>query len=102
MKVVILHIEECPNWEEASARVRVALDSAGLADTDIEFTLLTTSEEAESVAFAGSPTILLDGIDAFPSAELISTLACRVFRTETGLAGSPTVAQLTEAIQARR
>lgn len=101
MKVMILHIDECPNWEEAGARVRVALDASGLTDTDIGFTLLTTPEDAEAVAFAGSPTILLDGIDAFPSAGHISALACRVYSTEAGLAGSPTVAQLSEAIQGR-
>ena len=101
MEVVILHIDECPNWEEAGARVRVAFDASGPTDTDLELTLLTSPKDAKAVVFAGSPTILLDGIDALPSVGRISALACRVYRTETGLAGAPTVAQLSEAIQGK-
>lgn len=101
MKIEILHIDDCPNWEEAGERVRAALNSAGLLDATIGYRLLRTTKEASEVPFAGSPTILLDGIDAFPSNGRTSDLACRIYRVETGFAGLPTLEQLTEIIRER-
>ena len=43
--------------------------------------------------------ILLDDVDLFPTDGRTSDLACRVYRTDTGFAGVPTVVQLVEAIQ---
>lgn len=56
----------------------------------------------EAVApFAGSPTIGLDGLDAFGDAVPVTDLAFRLDSTETGSAGLPTVEQLTEALRAK-
>jgi hypothetical protein len=99
MRVEILHIDDCPNWEEAGGRVRSALEEAGKVGVDIAFRLLNTSEEAASVPFAGSPTILVDGKDLFDTDGRTSALACRVYFTPTGLAGLPTVEQLVEALK---
>ena len=99
MHVEILHIDECPNWVEAGTRVEAALTELGRSDVEVTYRLLTDSAQAAAVPFAGSPTILLDGVDAFPSDGRTSDLACRVYRSGTGFAGVPTVAQLVEAIQ---
>jgi len=99
MHVEILHIDECPNWVEAGTRVEAALTELGRSDVEVTYRLLTDSAQAAAVPFAGSPTILLDGVDAFPSDGRTSDLACRVYRNGTGFAGVPTVAQLVEAIQ---
>ena len=99
MRVEILHIDECPNWVEAGARVEAALVELGHGDDEVTYRLLTDSADAAVVPFAGSPTILLDGVDVFPTDGRTSDLACRVYRTGTGFAGVPTVAQLVEAIQ---
>ncbi|MEO7349393.1 MAG: hypothetical protein ABIW32_06005 [Terrimesophilobacter sp.] len=101
MKVELLHIDECPNWKQAGERLRAALDKVGRTGDIIDNVLLRTPEEAAQYPFAGSPTILLDGEDPFPNGGPISQLACRVYRTETGLAGSPTTEQLTVALQER-
>lgn len=99
MRVEILHIDECPNWVEAGTRVEAALAELGRGDVDVTYRLLTDSVEAAEVPFAGSPTILFDGVDAFPTDARTSDLACRVYRTDTGFAGVPTVTQLVGAIQ---
>ncbi|MEQ1736946.1 MAG: hypothetical protein ABL886_11165 [Rhodoglobus sp.] len=98
MEIQILHIDECPNWSEAGERVRAVLDESGRADVEIAFTLLTTSEDAAAVPFAGSPTIVVDGEDLFPSDGRTADLACRVYLTPTGFAGLPTVQQLRDAL----
>lgn len=98
MKVEILHIDECPNWLEAGHLMRSTLDESGLEDVRIEYRLLQTGQEAAQVPFAGSPTILINGVDAFPSDGRTSDLACRIYLTETGFAGLPTRKQLLEAL----
>lgn len=100
MKVEILRIDACPSWVDAGARTREALDAAGLGDVDIEFRLVRTPGDAARVGFAGSPTILLDGVDLFPG-ERTTELACRIYATPAGLSGAPTTDQLMEAIVAR-
>lgn len=99
MRVEILHIDDCPNWEEAGRRARTVLDTIGMADTAVEYRLLETREEAAAVWFAGSPTILIDGTDAFPSDGRTSELACRVYYTGTGISRLPSVEQLTRVFQ---
>lgn len=94
MKIEILHIGECPNQEEAGRRVQIALEAAGLLDATIEYRLLSSPEEAARVPFAGSPTILINGIDAFPGGDRTTDLACRVYHTDQGLAGLPSTEQL--------
>ena len=101
MRVEILHIDECPNWGEAGTRVAAALAELGRSDVEVSYRLLTDSVQASAVPFAGSPTILLDGVDAFQTDGRTSDLACRIYRTDTGFAGMPSVAQLVEAIQNR-
>lgn len=99
MKVEVLHIDECPNWEEAGGRLRNALTVTGHGDVEIGFLLLRTSEDAVRVPFAGSPTITVDGEDLFPSGGRTTDLACRIYYTPTGLAGLPTIEQLVQAIE---
>ena len=99
MRVEILHIDECPNWVEAGARIRAAMVELGRDDDQVTYRLLTSGADAAEVPFAGSPTILLDGVDAFPTDGRTADLACRVYRTGTTLAGLPTVAQLVEAMR---
>ncbi|WP_259487911.1 thioredoxin family protein [Herbiconiux gentiana] len=99
MRVEILHIDECPNWVEAGVRAQEALTELGHGDVEVTYRLLSNSVQASEVPFAGSPTILLDGVDAFPSGGRTSELACRVYRSDSGFAGAPSVAQLIEAIR---
>ena len=99
MKAEVVHIGECPNWEAAGRRLRTALDTVGAHDVVVDYRLLTSSEDAATVWFAGSPTILIDGADAFPTDGRIWELACRVFYTEQGLSGLPTVEQLVDAVR---
>lgn len=102
MDVELLHIDGCPSWVEAKRRLRRALDATRRSSTTIRVRRITTADEAASLPFAGSPTIMVNGADLFPGADPASELACRVYITETGLAGAPTettlVAQLSQDI----
>ena len=101
MRAEILHIVDCPNSAAAGVALRDALNRTGHADVVIEFHLLASSEDAAAVAFAGSPTILLDGVDAFDSGGQVTDLACRVYPGSAGTAGTPSAADLVQVIRER-
>jgi len=92
--VVLLFSPDCPNWFVADERLREALALAGRDDVRVEHRQVTTAEQAEAAGFRGSPTVLSDGRDPFAAPGAPTGLSCRVFRTEAGLGGAPTVEQL--------
>ena len=94
----LVYFDECPHWVVAEERLRSALASVGRNDETIQRVLVETPEDAERLGFIGSPTILLDGGDPFAAGKEQPALACRVFSTPDRRAGSPTVAQLVEAL----
>lgn len=98
MKVELLHIVDCPNTAIAEANARAALDAAELAEVPIELVTIHTETEAANTRFGGSPTILVDGVDLFPT-QPVRSLACRVYATERGYAGAPTPSQIEEALR---
>lgn len=93
----MLYFAGCPNWELAQARLRDALVAVGLAEIP-ELIEVTDQDHAEQLGFRGSPTLMVDGHDLFGQPEAPAGLACRVYATPTGLAGSPTTQQLVEAL----
>lgn len=98
MKIELLHIDDCPSWREAGIRLAHALATVGLGDVEVTYTVVRTTEDAQAVNFGGSPTILVDGEDLYPSNQRTSDLACRVYATPNGLAGMPTTEQLIDAL----
>lgn len=96
--VALLFSADCPNWQLADERLREALARAGRDGVPVERRLVSTPEEAEAAGFRGSPTVLVNGQDPFADSDAPAGLSCRVFRTETGLAGAPTVEQLLAVV----
>ncbi|WP_447948831.1 hypothetical protein [Microbacterium aurum] len=98
MKVELLHIVDCPNTDIAETNARAALDALGLGGVPVELVTIRTEAEAAHTQFGGSPTILLDGVDLFPTTPARS-LACRVYATGSGYAGAPTQEQIEAALR---
>jgi hypothetical protein len=101
MKLEVLHIDECEGWTTAVERTREALATLDMHDVTVIPRRVTSGKDAAGTAFAGSPTIVADGIDLFPSTGQTSALACRVYLTPQGLADAPTAEQISEAIRSR-
>ena len=99
LTVTVLSFDGCPNVRAADERVREALARAGRDDVHVVHRLVATAEEAEAVGFRGSPTVLINGRDPFADPEAAAGLSCRVYGTEAGPAGAPTVEQLLAALQ---
>lgn len=94
MDIVIRTFDGCPHADLAETRLREAL-----GDVSIRREMVDDPEEAERLEFRGSPTILVDGRDLFGDPADPVGLSCRLYRTEDGLEGSPSVAQLREVLR---
>jgi len=88
------------NSPEVAARVVRSLQIgdpfADLPDPGVD--QRDTYEKAVGRGFGGSPTVLVDGVDVFADRRAVAGLACRVYETEQGPAGSLTLDQLRTAI----
>jgi hypothetical protein len=100
MRIEVLTISGCPHRVLATARVREALDRSGLDAAVVERVVDDAAAVATS-GMAGSPTILLDGRDLFASAAAQPSLSCRLYCSEAGVEGAPTVPALTDALTSR-
>lgn len=96
MQIQILYVPDCPNLPAARSRVQLALRDSGLRAV-VEEIEVASFEDADRRGMHGSPTILIDGHDPFASGDEVS-LSCRLYRSEAGIGGSPTVAQLTAVL----
>lgn len=101
MRIEVLRIADCPSTDAAVANLHEALTLTG-ADALVAVRVIRSEADAEGTGFAGSPTILVDGSDLFPSTGGTDQLACRVYATPAGLRGLPEVGQLVAALGARR
>jgi len=91
-------IPGCPHSGQALKLFRTALLAEGI-DPELATVLELTSEaEAAAVDFHGSPTFTADGQDLFPSAAA-AALTCRVYPTDRGLAGLPSIESLRTAVR---
>jgi hypothetical protein len=98
MKVTVLYFDGCPNWQTADARLRQAIRRLDRSDVAVTHRQVRSAEQAEQLSFRGSPTILIDGRDPFADPGAPVGLSCRVYETDTGLTGAPTVDQLVAAL----
>jgi hypothetical protein len=96
MDVTLQYFDGCPNWKETNAHL-VTLQHERV-DLVVSHQLIETQEAAEAAGFRGSPTVVIGGIDPFADPNAPVGLACRVYPTEDGYAGSPTLEQLRSAI----
>lgn len=99
MQIDILHVPDCPNLEVARSRIHTALERARI-EAAIREVEVGSIDAAVRSDMSGSPTILIDGTDPFAQAHGEPSVSCRLFRTEQGLKGAPSVEQLTEAVRA--
>ncbi|GAB3740342.1 alkylmercury lyase family protein [Microlunatus parietis] len=94
MKLEVLHVPDCPNLPPLLDRL------AEITDVPVTTRLVQSDAEAAEHGMAGSPTLLIDGVDPFAGEEPCECgVACRLFRDEHGrLVPIPTAEQLRDAI----
>jgi hypothetical protein len=98
--VELLYWAGCPSHDEALADLREALRELGREDEPVHKRSIDTDEQALKEKFPGSPTIRVDGVDAFPPGEGDPIgLTCRVYRLRDGrYSATPDRDELREAL----
>lgn len=90
MEITVQYFEGCPNVRVVTER----LAAAGVDPGVVHFVAVASQADAEAMGFRGSPTVLVDREDRFAEASAPVGYACRVYRTDLGFEGAPSVAQL--------
>jgi hypothetical protein len=100
MKIELFYWEGCPSHPEALDLLREVLAERAI-DTPVVLREVVTHEDAEALAFPGSPTIRIDGRDIDPAgADAPPALACRIYRLPDGrVSPVPSREQLEEALR---
>jgi hypothetical protein len=102
MKITIQYFDGCPHWKLADERVRHVLGDFSIDDVTLEYQFIDSPETADQLGFHGSPTILIDDSDPFITGTEQVGMSCRVYRTEDGIQGAPTEAELRKLLLNRR
>jgi hypothetical protein len=99
MRLQVLHVRDCPGTEVLDSILGPLL--AAWPEIQVTRRVVTTEDEAGRFGMTGSPTILADGRDLFPSPGQQPSLSCRLYPGDHGQLGpAPTAAQLREAVTA--
>ena len=96
IEIVVLHVAECPNVSPLLDDLQHLIGDRH--DIALTTKLIESGEQARATGLRGSPTILVNGQDAFPDGPLDESLSCRLYETKHGPRGRPTAAQLEEAL----
>jgi hypothetical protein len=97
VKVTLLFFDGCPNWQTTDANLQSLALELGF---ELDRCQVETDEDAQRLQFRGSPTVLIDGRDVFANGNEPIGLSCRIYSTDRGLAGAPSVEQLRDMLTA--
>jgi hypothetical protein len=84
MRIEVLFVPGCPNYQPAVARIQEVLASESL-QADVHGVAVSSDAEAKALLFPGSPTIRIDGDDVEPSHTSSPGLACRLYSNRSGI-----------------
>jgi hypothetical protein len=96
MKLEVLHVPDCPNLPPMLERL------AEITDLPVTTRVIDSDADAARFGMAGSPTLLIDGVDPFTAAGGCECgVSCRLYRDEDGrIVPAPSVEQLRDALAA--
>jgi hypothetical protein len=84
MKVEILYVPGCPNYQPTFERLQAVLASEAVK-TGIQGIPVTTEVQAKDLLFPGSPTVRVNGEDVEPHRTNVPSLACRLYENRSGI-----------------
>jgi hypothetical protein len=93
MKLEVLHIVDCPNLPPLLERL------AAVTDLPVTTRVIDSDKEAAELGMAGSPTLLINGVDPFAADDGDCGVSCRLYRDQDGrIVPAPSIEQLRKAI----
>ncbi|MGI5157504.1 alkylmercury lyase family protein [Microbispora sp. CA-102843] len=98
LELTVLTVPDCPN--EAVLRERLAEVLAEHPGASISHLVIDNEAEAARLGMHGSPTLLINGVDAFATPGTPASMSCRLYHDETGpIGGAPSMVALREALR---
>jgi hypothetical protein len=101
MDIQVLTVADCPHRAEAVARLRTALAATRTEAAVVSERVIANQAQAVAAGMNGSPTILVDGVDLFAVEPAEPSVSCRLFPSQAGHEGAPTVDALIDALTNR-
>jgi hypothetical protein len=84
MRIDVLYVPGCPNYEPAVEKLQAVLESQSL-QAEIRSVPISSEDQAKALLFPGSPTIRINGDDVEPAETNMPGLACRLYANSTGI-----------------
>jgi len=84
MRIEILYVPGCPNYQPTFERLQAVLASEAVK-TGIQGIAVTNDVEAKTLLFPGSPTVRVNGEDVEPHQKSVPSLACRLYENRSGI-----------------
>lgn len=98
MNIELLYFDGCPSWQKGLENFRAALDAEQI-NGEIRLVRMDSDESAAREKFLGSPSFRINGRELWPEERQDYFLGCRVYQTDAGLRGFPSIAMLRSKIQ---
>lgn len=98
MRAELLVVPDCAHQAGAASLLRTVLDEAGLGDVSVHTTVIDTLRAAQERGFVGSPTFLINGIDALGSRVVRPRSPVASIPAPTGLPAFPIQLTCTEPL----
>ena len=97
MNVMLLAVADCPNLPLLEERLGQVL--AGRSDVRVDRQVISDPDAAVRAGMHGSPTILINGVDPFATADVEPGMSCRLYAGLDGrVDGAPSVSELRSAL----
>ena len=90
MKIEVLYVPGCPNYQPALERIHRVLMSESLR-AEIESIPVSSEVLAKSLQFPGSPTVRVNGMDVEPNLAKAIGLTCRLYANSGGAPAEETL-----------
>jgi hypothetical protein len=84
MRIEILYVPGCPNYQPTFERLQAVLASEAVK-TGIQGIGVTTEVEAKALLFPGFPAVRVNGEDVEPQQTSAPSLACRSYTNRSGI-----------------
>jgi hypothetical protein len=100
LQIELLVVSDCPNRLSALDRLRAALDTLGGPPVTVTERTIDDPADAQAAGMHGSPTIRVNGQDPFAGPDAMPSVSCRLYPSNHGLDGAPSVDKFVAALSA--
>ena len=98
MLVDLLYFDGCPSWKKGFENLKAALAAENM-EAEINLVPVETNAAAEKERFLGSPSFRVNGTDLWPEQRESYYLGCRLYFSDDGMQGFPTVPMIQERLK---